>query len=494
MKNVKMTGVLSGIAFLVIALLLPVPAGMSVEARNAGAVAILMAIWWITEAIPIYATAFLPMALFPLLSILPAEETAINYGHDLVLMMISGFFLAAAIEAQNLHKRIALVLIKTLGTSRPVILLSIMIATAFMSMWIANVTAALLMLPIGMALILKEESFGESNSRFGPALMLGIAYSASIGGTATLIGSPTNLILSGVLTKMFPAAPSITFYTWLKIGFPVMIIFLPLVWYFLVRFFKIRDSIPGSRELMANELHEMGRMTPGEKRVLAVFVFTTLGWIFREDIIIERFTIPGWSTLLGMQEYVRDSTVGMFAAMMLFMIPAGDSKRLLTWKAAGKIPWGVGVIVGGGYAMASSFKATGLAEWIGHQLAFVSAYPTFIVLVIVVGCILLFTEMNSNTATANIFLPVLASMAVAGSINPLLLMIPATFACSFVFIMPAGTGPNTVIFGSNHVTIRDMASAGIWLKLISMILLPVVLYFLIELFLGLDKALPAWAV
>lgn len=493
MKNVKMAGVLSGIAFLVIALLLPVPEGMSVEARNAGAVAILMAIWWITEAIPVYATAFLPMALFPVLGILPAGETAINYGHDFVLMMISGFFLAKAIEAQNLHKRIALVLINALGTSRPVILLSIMIATAFLSMWIANVTAALLMLPIGMALISKEESIDGKKGSFGTALMLGIAYSASIGGTATLIGSPTNMIFSGVLAKMFPMAPSISFFAWFKIGFPLMLVFLPLVWYYLVRFFKVSDSIPGSKDLIINELNELGKMSPGEKRVLFIFIITSLGWIFREDIVIDRFTIPGWSGLLGMEGFVHDSTVGMFAAMLLFMIPAGNNSRLLTWKAAGQIPWGVGVIVGGGYAMASSFKVTGLAEWIGNQLAFVSAYPTFIVLILVVGFILLFTEMNSNTATANIFLPVLASMAVAGNINPLLLMIPATFACSFVFIMPAGTGPNTVIFGSNHVTVPDMARAGIWLKLMSMVVLPAVLYFLIKIFMGLDKTMPAWA-
>jgi sodium-dependent dicarboxylate transporter 2/3/5 len=184
----------------------------------------------------------------------------------------------------------------------------------------------------------------------------------------------------------------------------------------------------------------------------------------------------------------------MLAAMLLFMISAGNNSRLLDWKSAGQIPWGVGVIVGGGYAMASGFKATGLAEWLGYQLAFISGYPTFVVIFIVVGFILFFTEINSNTATANIFLPVLASMAVAGNMNPLLLMIPATFACSFVFIMPAGTGPNTVIFGSNRITTPELARAGIGLKLISMVLLPLALYFLIEFFLGYDKTIPEWAI
>lgn len=476
-----------------LALLIPAPGGMSPEAWKAAAVAILMAIWWITEAIPVYATAFVPMALFPILKILPAGETAVNYGHDLVLMMIAGFFIAKAIEAQNLHKRIALVLIRALGTSRPRIMLSMMIATAFLSMWIANVTAALMMLPIGLAIILKEESLGSTNPKFGPAIMLGIAYSASVGGLGTILGSPTNLIFSGIMDKIFPEAPKFGFLSWLQVGIPIMLLFLPMVWYFLVRFFKIEGSLPGNKEVIDNELREMGEMSSGEKRVMYIFILAIIGWVFREGFTFDNFSIPGWSKIGGLEDFVTDSTVGMIAAMLLFIVPDGKGKRLLDWKNAGSIPWGVGVIVGGGYALAASFKSTGLANWLGAELAFVSSYPTFIVLFIVVGAVLIFTELNSNTATANIFLPVLASMAVAGNINPMILMIPATFASSIVFIMPAGTGPNTVIFGSNKVTVRDMARAGIWLKLISMVILPIILYFLTIYVLGMDLALPAWA-
>ncbi|MCX6223761.1 MAG: DASS family sodium-coupled anion symporter [Bacteroidia bacterium] len=495
MKSNKYKGLIGGIVFLIIMLLLPVPSGMSVAARNAAAVALLMAIWWITEAIPIYATAFLPMLLFPLLKVLPAGETAVNYGHDLVLLMISGFFIAKAIENQNLHKRISLVLIKALGTSRPRILLSIMLATAFLSMWIANVTAALMMLPIGMAIIAKEEIQADSRPKFGAAIMLGIAFSASIGGVATLIGSPTNLIFGGILDKLFPLAPKISFFDWLKVGIPILIIFLPLIWYYLTVFFKINGSIPGNRELIGDELREMGKMSPGEKRVMYIFVITVLGWVFRDGFTFDQTVIPGWSALLGLKEYVEDSTVGMLGALLLFMLPSGkEKKRLLDWKSASTVPWGVGVIVGGGYALATGFKSTGLADWIGLQLAFVSGFPTLVILIIVCGAVLLFTEMNSNTATANIFLPILASIALAGKINPIILMLPATFAASFVFIMPAGTGPNTVIFASNKLTVADMARSGIWLKLISMILLPVVLYFLIIYVLGIDLALPVWAV
>lgn len=494
MKNTKLPGLLGGLVFLVVMLALPLPEGLSPAARNAGVVALFMAIWWITEAIPVYATALAPLVLFPLLSVLPAKDTAVNYGHDLILMMISGFFIAKAIETHNLHKRIALLLIKALGTSRPRILLSMMIATAFLSMWIANITAALMMLPIGLAIIFKEETLGDKGSRFGTAVMLGIAYSASIGGATTLIGSPTNLIFTGMMSKIFPSAPSFSFYSWLKIGIPILLFFLPVTWYYLVRYFKISGSIPGNRELIENELKQIGKMSAGEKRVMWIFFFTTIGWIFREDIVIDTFVIPGWSNLLGLGHFVSDSTVGMFSALLLFALPAGNNnKRLLDWKAASQIPWGVGIIVGGGYALAEGFQKTGLALWLGEQLSFISSYPFLIVLFIVVGVVLLFTEMNSNTATANIFLPILASIAVAGSINPVLLMIPATFASSFVFIMPAGTGPNTVIFASNKLTVPDMAKCGVGLKLFSMIFLPLILYVLIVFVLGMDFALPVWA-
>jgi sodium-dependent dicarboxylate transporter 2/3/5 len=452
-----------------------------------------MAIWWMTEPIPIYVTAFLPMVLFPLLKVLPAGETAVNYGHDLVLMMISGFFIAKAIETQNLHKRIALVLIRALGTSRPRILLSIMIATAFLSMWIANVTAALMMLPIGLAIISTEEFHGNANAKFGTAIMLGIAYASSIGGVATLIGTPTNLIFSGMMANLFPMAPKISFLVWLKIGLPVLIIFLPLIWYYLTFHFKITGSIPGSRDLINEEIKGIGKMSVGEKRVMYIFIFTVIGWVFREGFVFDQVTIPGWAKLMGLDEYVSDSTVGMFSAMLLFMLPAGNKKRLLDWKSASQIPWGVGVIVGGGFAMAASFKATGLADWLGARLAFVSSYPTLIVLLIIVVFILIFTEFNSNTATVNIFLPVFASMAVAGGINPIFLMLPATFAASFDFIMPAGTGPNTVIFASDRVTASEMARCGIGIKIFSMVLLPFILYLLIIYVMGIDLALPVWA-
>jgi sodium-dependent dicarboxylate transporter 2/3/5 len=493
MISKKNIGLLSGLLVFILILVLPEPTGMSVAAKNAAAVVLIMSIWWISGAIPIYATAFLPLVLFPLLKILPADETAANYGHNYVLMMLAGFILAKAIETQNLHKRIALVLINTFGTSRKKIILSIMMATAFISMWIANVTAALLMLPIAIAIILKEETETSNKSSFSKALMLGVAYSATIGGVGTLIGSPTNLILLGVMEKLFPNSPPITFFSWLKIGLPVMLILLPVTWYYLVKHFRISGDLSKDQHIIKDELKALGKMTQGEKGVMYVFLLAIFGWVFREGFVFGSTIIPGWSSLLGLNDYVHDSTVAMFCAILLFMIPAGKGKQLMDWKSASQIPWGVVMIVGGGYAVAEAFKVTGLAQWLGNLLVFINSYPSLIVLIIVVTFIMFFTEVNSNTATANIFLPVLASLAVAGNTNPLLLMIPATIAASFSFMMPAGTGPNTVVFASERITIADMAKCGIYLKFITLVLLTIILYFIVMPWLNLETTLPLWA-
>lgn len=493
MPNTKTIGLFAGIIVFIIIALLPAPSGLSPQGKYAAATAILMTIWWISEAIPIYATAFVPLAVYPLFGILPAEETAANYGHNYVLMLLGGFFIAKAIEVQNLHKRIALVIIKRLGTSRPRIMLSFMIATAFLSMWIANVAVALLMLPIALAIVDKEESETVGMSSFGLALMLAIAYASSVGGTATLIGTPPNLVFTGIVEKLFPNAPQIDFFTWMRIGIPIVIVFIPVVWIYMVRYFKIGGSFSGSKEIIDAELAAMGNMSKAERRVLVIFILTAMGWIFRRDFNFGTLVIPGWSTLLGVSEYVHDSTVAIVAALLLFLIPANDSgTRLLDWESASSVPWGVVMIVGGGYAIAESFAATGLAVWIGERLSFISQYPTLLVLICVVGLMIFITEINSNTATANIFLPVLATMAVAGGTNPLLLMIPATFACSFAFMLPSGTGTNTVIFASNRVSIPQMARCGLWLNLISIILLTIILYFLVSPILSLEKGVPDW--
>ncbi len=474
--------------------LLPAPTGLSPAGQRAAAVAALMAIWWMTEALPIYATALVPLALFPLLGILPADLTAQSYGHNYVLMLLGGFFIARAIEHQGLHRRIALGVIRTLGNRRSRILLGFMLTTAFLSMWITNVAVVLMMLPIATAVIARDETEGAYDDRFGIALLLGIAYAASVGGTGTLIGTPPNMVMVGVLETMYPQAPEISFFAWMQMAFPLVAVFLPIVWWYLTRYYRVKGRLGGGPSVVRTEWEAIGSMRPGEQRVLVVFVLTALGWIFRRDWTIDQAVIPGWGTLLGVADYVHDSTVAMLGALALFILPDGTSgERLLDWKTARSIPWGVALLLGGGFAIATAFRETGLAVWIGESLSGISALPSVVMLSLVVGVLIFLTEINSNTATATIFLPILGTMAVAGTINPLLLMIPATFACSFAFMLPSGTGTNTVIFGSGQLHIQEMVRCGLGMNLISWVLLTLLLYFLIIPILGLESALPSWA-
>ena len=483
---------------------LPLPAGLSPAGQRAAAVTILMAIWWVGEAIPIYATALVPLALFPLLGILPADLTAQNYGHNYVLMLLGGFFIARAIEHQQLHRRMALGVIRTLGSRRSLIILGFMGITAFLSMWITNVAVVLMMLPIATAVIARDETERDRPDRFGVSLLLGIAYAASVGGTGTLIGTPPNLVLAGVLNSMFPQAPEISFFSWMRMALPVVAIFLPVIWGYLVWYFGVHGRLGGGPEVVRAEWRALGRMRPGEKRVLLIFILTALGWVFRRDWTVDQTVIRGWGSLLGVADYVHDSTVAMLGALALFIIPDGSSgkrssgkrssgKRLLDWKTARTIPWGVALLLGGGFAIAAAFRETGLAVWIGENLAGIGQLPPVVMLALVVGVLIFLTEINSNTATATIFLPILGTMAVAGNINPLLLMIPATFACSFAFMLPSGTGTNTVIFGSGYLRIPEMARCGLVMNLICWVLLTLLLYFLIIPILGLESGLPDWA-
>ena len=495
-KPTKLAWLVAGFFAFFLLWLLPTPPGLSSVGQRAAAVTVLMAIWWISEAIPIYATALVPLILFPLLGVLPADLTAQSYGHNYVLMLLGGFFIAQAIEHQGLHRRIALGVIRTIGSSRSHIMIGFMVATAFLSMWITNVAVVLMMLPIATAVIARdeEESTDSRPDRFGVALLLGVAYAASVGGTGTLIGTPPNMVMVGVLSTMYPQAPDISFFAWMQMALPLVAVFLPAIWWYLVRYYRIQGHLGGGRSVIETEWNALGPMQSGERRVLIVFVLTALGWIFRRDWTVDQTVIPGWGTLLGVADYVHDSTVAMLGALALFILPDGTSgQRLLDWKAARTIPWGVALLLGGGFAIATGFRETGLAVWIGENLASISQLPTVVMIALIVGVLIFLTEINSNTATATIFLPILGTMAVAGQINPLLVMIPAAFACSFAFMLPSGTGTNTVIFGSERLTIPEMARCGLGMNLISWVLLTLLLYFLIIPILDLETGLPDWA-
>lgn len=491
----RYVGFFSGIIAFIIILLIPQSVGLSPEGKSAAAVVVLMSIWWMSEAIPVYVTAFLPLVLFPPLHILNPAETAANYGHNYALMFLAVFFLAKAIEVQGLHKRIALSIINVFGTSRQRIVLSMMIATAFVSMWIANITTALMMLPIAMAIVAKDDESHtvNNNKNFASALMLGIAYAASIGGLATLIGSPTNMIFVGIFDRLFPEAPPVTFFTWLKIGIPIVIVFIPVFWYFMIKYFKVEGNLSNNLTIIKEELDALGNMKPGEKRVLYLAIVIVLAWVFKDDLVFGTVAIPGWTAFFGLTDSIHDSTIAMAGAVILFALPDGNGKRLISWKDASQVPWGVVMIVGGGYAVAAGFVSTGLADWLGAQLSFINGLPFFVILIIVLAFVLAFTEFNSNTASANILLPILASTALAAHVNPLIVMIPATIACSCAFMMPAATGPNTVVLASERVSVTQMIKCGFWLNIITLVLLTMILYFIIIPWLGLEMSTPAWA-
>ncbi len=480
-------GLVLGLSIFTVLLLLPPPENMDPLAMKAAAVSLLMAVFWVTEAISIFATSFLPIALFPLLGVLDSGQLAASYGNHIVLLILGAFFVAKAIETNNLHKRIALFTIRTLGTSRKKIILSFMLATGVLSMWTTNNSTTLMMLPIGMAILYREKEMGADISKFAPALMLCIAYSASIGGTGTLVGTPPNLLFVSTVEEIFPEAPPLVFTDWLKIGIPFVAVFLPISWIYLVKYFKIEGDLKGSDQIIDEEYKALGPMSAAEKKVAIIIILYALGFIFRN----------WWSTILGVEGYAKDSTVAFLASIALFSIPSGRKNeegketRLLEWEDAKEIPWALSMLIGGGLAIASSFRASGLINWIASTMS-LEGIPILLVVLLVVTAMVFLTEINSNTATTAIFLPVLAGLAKAGGFHPYLLMIPATIAASCAFMLPSGTGPNACVLASGHLSIPQMARTGLRLNLLVIIVLVTLLYFVILPLLDITSSVPSW--
>lgn len=469
----KIIGLISGPAAFLLILLFFRPEGMPVAANAVLATTVWIGIWWITEVIPIAATALLPIILFPLTEGLTVKATTAAYGHRYIFLYMGGFIIAIAIEKYNLHRRIALSVINAVGSKLSNIILGFMIATAFLSMWISNTATAVMMLPIGMAIITTFKDHKLSNheeaDRFGKALLLAIAYSASIGGLGTLIGTPPNLVLAGIFTEMY--GTEITFLDWLKIGLPVSLTLLTICWLFLTRSaFKITNrSFPGGMSEIKDQLSALGKLGYEEKRILVVFVLTALAWISRSYMITPY--LPG----------VDDTVIALTGAMVLFLLPSSDQRKpLINWEDAVKIPWGIIILFGGGMAIAQGFQSSGLAEYIGNQLNVIDGFPTWAIILIIVFSMNFLTEITSNLATTAMILPILAPMASSFGLHPLILMVPATLAASCAFMLPVATPPNAVVFGAGILRIPDMMRAGFWLNILSIILITLVSYFLIE--------------
>ena len=468
----KNIGLFSGPLSFILIIVFFHPEGLTLEANAILASTLWMAIWWITEAIPISVTALLPIILFPLTGGLDLSETTASFGHKYVFLYLGGFIIAIAMQIWNLHKRIALNIISFIGTDIIKIILGFMVATAFLSMWISNTATAVMMLPIAMAIVdqLKDNpnTIENENKIFGKALMLGIAYSASIGGISTLIGTPPNLILAGVVEETF--GYEITFATWFKFGFPISLILLFLCWKYLtgIAFKFEQKSFPGGQKEIRNQLQKLGQITYEEKLVASIFAMTAIAWVTRDFIL--KLIIP----------VIDDTIIVMISAIIIFLLPNKNRKRrLINWEEASKLPWGILLLFGGGMALASGFKESGLALWIGTQMTLLDGINLFLLVFILIASVNFLTEITSNLATTAMLLPILYPMAMTIDVHPFILMVSAAVAASCAFMLPVATPPNAVVFGSGYLRIPDMVRVGIWMNILSIILLSVFVYYIL---------------
>jgi sodium-dependent dicarboxylate transporter 2/3/5 len=451
------------------------PDGLSEQGVAAFAVASWVGIWWVTEAVPIAVTAILPVVLFPLSGALDIADTTTAYGHKYVFLYLGGFFLAIAIEKVNLHRRIALTVISLIGTRMRMIVLGFMVATAFLSMWISNTATSVMMLPIGLAIVAQFRDHPDTpeneHEEFGKMLMLAIAYSASLGGIATLIGTPPNLVLAGIVKELYEV--EINFLDWMLFAFPLSVLLLFICWVYLTRYaVKLEAAhFTGGVEEIKRQRKLLGIMSSNEKRVLIVFVLTAFAWMTRSFLFSP--IIPA----------IDDTLIALIAGILLFVIPSSEEKGgVLEWDDAKKIPWGILLLFGGGLAIAQGFKDTGLAKWLAEQLTQLDFLPLLVMTLVLVAVINFLTEVTSNLATTAMILPVLAPLAAAMGVHPYIFMVSATLAASCAFMLPVATPPNAVVFGSGYINMSSMMRAGFGLNLISILLITFWVFYLLPYF------------
>lgn len=476
------------IAILIIAMQ-PLEAG--VPANNMAAVALLMAVWWITEVVPLAVTALLPVVLFPFLGIMDGKLTSSTYYNYIIFLFIGGFIIALALQKWNLHKRIALKILMLTGTSPAKILLGFMLATAFLSMWISNTATTMMMLPILLSVVGNlEDLYGKEKLKlYSIGLLLGVAYSSSIGGIATLIGTPPNPIFAQIYLINFPNNPEISFSQWMLFALPLSIIMFTIMYtllYFL--FVKGQSKIwQGNQNVdFDKEYRQLGKASYEEKIVFIIFISTAVLWMTRSALNIGNFHFAGWASLLDYPKYLNDGTVAISMSLLLFLIPSKKNKGevLMDWNTVKNMPWGIILLFGGGFALASGFKESGLSGYLGNELQALQELHPLIIIIAVSAIMIFLTELTSNSSSTTMILPILATLAVSTNIHPLMLMLPATFAASMAFMLPVATPPNAIVFGSNRLKIKDMARTGLVLNIIGVIVISLWSYFFAGTFFG----------
>jgi sodium-dependent dicarboxylate transporter 2/3/5 len=450
------------------------PEGLNDSANGILASTVWIAIWWITEPIAIPITSLLPIILFPSSGGMSLGETTAPYGHQYIFLFLGGFILAISIEKWNLHRRIALNIIRLVGTNINSIILGFMIATAFLSMWISNTATAVMILPVGVALIShlsdNPATVKNENIIFGKALMLAIAYSASIGGMATLIGTPPNLVLAGIVEKTYNT--EITFLQWFMFGFPLSIVLLVISWLYLTRvaFTFSQQEFPGGKQEIDSQLKKLGKISPQEKLILIIFLSTAIAWITRSFLLVKLFPA------------IDDTIIALLCAVVLFIVPSGkNNEALMTWKDAVTLPWGILLLFGGGMSLALGFETSGLAAWVGNHMTLLEGASILILVLILVTAVNFLTEITSNMATTAMLLPILVSLATVLDVHPYILLVSATLAASCAFMLPVATPPNAIVFGSGYLRIEDMVKKGFFLNILSIIIVTFFGYYILPL-------------
>jgi sodium-dependent dicarboxylate transporter 2/3/5 len=466
----KYIGLFLGIIlFLVILLFTDLKPGHP-EVTRTLAVALLMATWWVTEAIPLAVTALVPLILFPMLGILDGRETSTAYINHIIFIFIGGFIMALAMEKWRLHKRIALKILMLVGVSPGRILFGFMFATLFLSMWISNTATTMMMIPIVMSIIssMEEDLDQRAVSHYSTGLILAIAYTSSVGGMATLVGTPTNLVCPRILTLLYPGAPEISFAKWFFFALPVTLLMFVMIWLVIFLMYRPREKWDGiDSDHFRGQYEKLGKASYEEKAVFILFILLAFLWIFRASIKFDTFTIPGWSEIFGSPVFINDGTVAILISVILFIVPAGSRKkeRLMDWETAHRLPWNIVLLFGGGFALALGFQKSGLALWFGEQLAWAQHIHPYLLLAAIVTMMSFLTELTSNVASTQMLLPVFASLAAGSGNNPILFMIPATLASSLAFMLPTATPPNAIIFGTNRIKIKTMVRTGFILNM-----------------------------
>ncbi|MEZ5404284.1 MAG: SLC13 family permease [Bryobacteraceae bacterium] len=471
-------GLWVGLALFVLVLAAPAPAGLEPKAQRMAAIALLMAVWWISEAIPIAATSLLPMALGPVLGVAPSAKIALAYGNHIIFLFLGGFVLALGMERCGLHRRLALGVIDAIGSGPARLILGFMVATAFLSMWVSNTATTLVMLPIATAVIRQlatPERERELFETFGSVLLLGVAFSASVGGVGTIIGTTTTVAFLGFLQERFPDRAPISFLDWARVGMPIAAVFIPVMWAYLCRF---GGPLPVSRirfdsaaDVIAGERRKLGAMAQDEKALTAVCVATALAWMLR----------PWWAAWFPDPKAIHDTTVAVAMAVLLFMLPERwtprPAGRLMDWETVQRgVPWGILLLMGGGFAMAAGIEDSGLAAYVGSRMGALRGTPVWVLMPAACLIGVAMTEVTSNVATVLMLAPVLVETALGLGIDPYLLLIPTTIMSSFAFMLPVATPPNAVVFASGWIRIEQMFRVGIVLDLLALAIVPLMVW------------------